>query len=170
MEALFKRYFGRTLNIMFVKERGLSATAAIKRFAAIMLLAAFFLPLSQCSAPKQNVETKVFEQEVRVTYAYTAHEWPSVEALATYAAFLWPLMFGIASLVWPNLNQKWTVGGLELLLCLGSGFMLYALTFFDSLRYGGYIAWGAIGMYFITTSVALIARIRKTRCKKARSS
>ena len=145
---------------MFVEGRRLTTTIAIKRLAAIFLLVAFFLPLSQCTVAERP-ETKTTELEVIVTYAYSAHKWPSVNALATYAAFLWPLTLSIASLVWPRLNQKWTIGIIELLLCAGSAFILFGLTYFGALRYGAYVAGGSIGLYFITTSVELAARVRK---------
>ena len=151
---------------MFVEERRLSTTAIIKRIAAIFLLVAFFLPLSQCTITMPNAETKAIEKKTHVIYAYTAYEWPSVQSLATYAAFIWPLTFGIASLVWPSLNQKWMIGVLEMLLCVGSGFTLFGLSFLGSLQYGGYIAWGAIGIYFITTSVEFATRIRKKWSKQ----
>ena len=146
---------------MFVEGRRLTTTIAIKRLAAIFLLVAFFLPLSQCTVEERNPETKATELKVIVNYAYSGNGWPSADTLPTYAAFLWPLALSLASLVWPSLNQKWTIGVLELLLCAGSGFMLFALTYFGTLRYGVYVAGGSIGLYFVTTSVELVARVQK---------
>jgi len=153
---------------MLAEERKLSATLVIKRVAAILLLLAFFLPLSQCTDSKTNPETKAIEKEVTVTYAYSGFEWSeSIGDLAyeaaVCAAFLWPLVLSIASLIRSSLNQKLTIGILELLLCIGSWYMLNVITSFGELRYGAYLAYGSIGLYFITTLVQLVVRIREVK-------
>lgn len=124
-------------------------------------MVAFFLPLSQCTAKQTNPVTKAIEQKVTDLYVYSGNDKVSVETLTAYAAFLWPVMLTVASLVWPRLNQSLAVGIFELLLCAGSGFELYAITYLGTLRYGAYIAGGAIGLYFIASSVDLFARMRK---------
>ena len=135
----------------------LSTTILLKRVAAIILMAAFFLPLSQCSGT--DSETGV--TKVYVTYAYSA-DWPSVNPLTAAAAFTWPLALSIATLVWPRLNQKWPIGIIELVLCAGSALVLVVLiAFCDKVLYGTYVAGGSIGLYFTTTLVALGSRVRK---------
>jgi hypothetical protein len=149
-------------DVMCVEGRRLSTAIVIKRLAAIVLVVAFFLPLSQCTVEEQNPETRATELKVIVNYAYAHDNWRSLDALATYAAFLWPLTLVIAGLVWPNLNQKLTIGVLELVFCAGSGFVLFALTFIGTLRYGAYLAGVSIGLYFVTTLVELVARARRS--------
>jgi hypothetical protein len=95
------------------------------------------------------------ESEPAVTYAYNSQTWPSASAFATYTAFLWPLTFALLIFVWPHLNGKWIIHVFEMLLCLGSGFMLIVLMSFRSPRYGAYIAGAALVIYFITALVEL---------------
>jgi len=146
---------------MFVEERWLRTTVVIKRVAALFLLVAFFLPLSQCTVEVPTSETRAIERQVIVTYAYSRDKWPSVDALAIYVTFLWPLLFAVASLISPSVSGKLAIGIVEILLCVGSGFMLFTLTYIGMLKYGAYVAMGSIGVYFIATSVQLVARMRK---------
>jgi hypothetical protein len=138
----------------------MSKIVACKRMAAILLLLAFFLPLSQCTVEQQTPDGKAVEPTTVVTSAYSSHEWPSADALATYGSFLWPLMLAVASLIWPALSKRAAIGVLELLLCAGSAYVLLTLIYFGDIRYGAYVAAGAIGTYFIATSVELAARLR----------
>ena len=134
---------------------------AAKRLAAIALLAALFLPLSRCTLEEHDPQTKATKQTVSVTYAYSGHSWPSVDALADYAAFLWPLLLAVARMIRPGLNQRWSVQLLELALCLGSAFILFRLTIGGEWLYGAYIAAAAIAAYFTTVLAELAARLRR---------
>ena len=155
-----------------MKELKLNIISAIKWIATFLLSMAFFLPLSQCSHKeatpdkKPNVEAKADVQKMDITYTYSAYKWPEVGAAVTFLAFFWPLIIGVIKLVWPNLDKKLTVDMVEILFCAGSGYMVYCLTIFDSLLYGGYIAWGAIGIYFISASAALLIHFRDHKAAK----
>lgn len=150
------------------KERRLDAIAIVKKIAAVFLLAALFLPLSQCTVTKPIPGTHEVKQETITTYAYPSKEWLSVDAIAVYVAFLWPAIFVMTSFMWPALNKKAIVGVLELLLCFGSGYVLLLFTFGKSLLYGGYIAWVAIGTYCITTCIQVVIQARAAWRKRAR--
>ncbi len=144
-------------------------TIKIKRWAAIFMLLAFFLPLVQltrCTTFRLPDGTTVDEEHIVDIYAYS-DKWGLIERALLYTAFLWPLIFSVTSLIWPGLNQKSFINVLELLLCVGSGFILGLFMYFylhdpkAHTRYGLYVAWGSIGLYFVTTSVELVARVRK---------
>jgi len=143
------------------------AIAAIKRLAAISLLVALFLPLSRCALETEDPQTKAVERTVSVTYAYTAYRAPIADALATYAAFLWPLLLATARLMWPVLNRKWSVEILEVVFCLGSAYELMRLTFFGEWLYGAYVAAVSIGVYLIGALVELAARAREKWLRRA---
>lgn len=144
-----------------VEDRGLRTIVRIKRVAAVFLLIAFFLPLSQCTAETANPDTKTLERRATVTYAYAAHEWPSVDAVATYGAFIWPLVFAVTGLVRPRPGYKLTTPLLEILFSAGSGYILLTLIIFRAPLYGWYIASASIGAYFIATLAGLFGHARR---------
>ena len=139
---------------------GVATIALVKRTAAAFLLIALFLPLSQCTVQTPNPETKTIEVTTTVTYAYSANEWPSLDALETYGAFLWPFLFSVTAWFWPRLNHKPTIPLLEALLCCGSGLMLAFFLVFGTPLYGWYIAAAAVATYFLSALAELVAYAR----------
>jgi hypothetical protein len=153
----------------------------IKRVAALILFAAFFLPLSQCTV-KESITTDESagiassssavvastvlpspKEERKVQYAYSAYTFSEAGAFATYIAFLWPSLLELAALFFPGLKRSWRIAMFEMVFCLGSAYMVFTLTMFGVLMYGGYLAWGAICSYFLTTFVELYMRIRQAQ-------
>lgn len=138
----------------------MSVVVAIKRIAALCLLISFFLPLSQCTWQGARDEAP----QVVVIYAYSAYSWPSLGRASVYAAFFWPAALSIAVLVWPALRRRGrTVAALELLFTLGSAWMVFVLAPLGSLRYGGYLAWGAVAVYFCAALADLLVRFLQRR-------
>lgn len=146
---------------MFTEERLVPVAIAIKRLAAILLVLAFFLPLSQCSIKMQDPETGAIKESVTVTYAYEAAANSTTHAIAIYAAFFWPLALVVATMVWPGLHQKMSIGVLELLFCSGSLIVQVGLSMFGTPLYGGNIAFGSIALYFVATLAGLVLQARK---------
>jgi hypothetical protein len=142
-------------------ERVAHWAVVVKRLAAVVLLIALFLPLSQCSKHEWDPQTKASKITVTVKYAYAVSE-PVVDAAAAYGAFLWPALFACAFLLWPSLNHMWTVAMLEVVLCLASAYELVHLVYYhDLLLYGTYVTAGAIGAYLIAVLLQIAFRIRK---------
>ena len=143
----------------------------VKRVAGIVLLAALFLPLSQCTLEQEHPQTKAAERTVTVTYAYTAFEHSIVDGFAAYGAFLWPLLLAAACRIWPGLSRRLSVLVLELLLCLASAYELFGLLVMKEVLYGGYLAAGAIGAYLIAVlaQLAVLAWSRWQRALPARA-
>lgn len=135
---------------------------AIKRIAAITLLVAFFLPLSQCSVREIKTPDTASVPTVAVTYAYATYEDPLPTAVLSYAGFLWPLAFAIAGLLRSQVLRRRGVAPIEMLLCVGSGYVLYALATWGETRYGAYIAATAIGLYFVSASADVAIRVRES--------
>lgn len=133
----------------------------IKRISAAMLLIAFFLPLSKCTLhpPPEEVNQK---PSVEDTYAYTAYEWPSLNAALAVLAFVWPLFFVFSSAVKPGLNQLLFINIIELFLCLGSGTMITIITYLGELMSGAYMAAISLVLYAVA-SVITIVKITKAK-------
>ncbi len=118
----------------------------IKRIAAITLLCAFFLPLSQCTvSTSPGVETQQVSTEV--TYVYSAYKWPSLGSFMALIAFFWPL----GSFLKSGGSASVMINSVELLLCAGTGFMLFALINIGSLLVGAYVAIASVTTYALAT-------------------
>lgn len=121
----------------------------VKRIAALLLFASFYLPLYSCTyhpkerphasthtavAPSQAQSAQAptvhpvaqppqhnFKIPTRVDYtAYESIRWPSIEGATTIAAFAWALLFQLAFIVLPDLGRQRATAILELLLCCAS--------------------------------------------------
>lgn len=133
---------------------------AVKRIAAIVLLLAFFLPLSQCSVMEKQSPGKASVPSVEVTYAYATYDEEFPTPVLAYVGFLWPLGFSIAGLLRPPLMRRRGAALSEMVLCVGSGYVLYVLASWGETRYGAYVAATAIGLYFVSASADVAIRVR----------
>ncbi|HST29663.1 MAG TPA: hypothetical protein VLK27_02345 [Chthoniobacterales bacterium] len=156
----------------------------IRLGAAIVLICAIFLPLSQCS---QNISGGGPKTDVRTpqAFAHSRHLFPQSNAEYEYQygihfvhvgftdpkdnytaagltliAFLWPLGFAIWSRRSKFPRFWWIFYSIELLLCAGTIYWIWALTMGGRLLYGFWVAEGAITICTITTVIVIIARLR----------
>jgi hypothetical protein len=149
----------------------LNLLTVLKRLAAISLMLAFFLPLSQCSTKETNFSEKTISQLVQtakstssdgIVYAYRADKDGALFTLLNGFAFIWPLLFSLLAFVRPAVEQNLSVRLSELVLCVGSALILLRLTMLGELLSGGYLAWCALAIYVTITLVSFIARVRLT--------
>lgn len=157
--AILRYYFGGDALKIIVK---------LKRLTAVLMLIAFFLPMSHCAVEPTTTDSNVIEQKVAVTYAYSANEWPSLEAVATYGAFIWPLALIATGLLWRRAENKWVIPLLEILLSAGSAYILLMLTIFREPLYGWYIASISLGVYFIATLTELLDYAQKKWARRTK--
>jgi hypothetical protein len=136
-----------------------AAGLRIRRAAALGLFVSFFLPISQCTF--QPDESGIEEDQVLVLYPYAAYPWPSLERVATYAAFLWPIGLTVARKALPAALEKIALPALELLLCLGSAWMLFALTALGEVKYGAYLAVASLAAYSSATLAGVVHAFRR---------
>lgn len=152
----------------------MNALKFLKSLAAVGLLIAFFLPLSQCTTPEKNISEKLPTQSARaaqatkvaqsdgIIYAARADKDDTLLTLTNGFAFFWPALFTLLVFLRPEVEQSLLVRLSEILLCLGSAFILLRLTSLGTLLAGGYLGWSALGIYFAIALFNLIARIRRT--------
>jgi hypothetical protein len=62
----------------------------------------------------------------------------------------------------PQVLRRRGVAPIEMLLCVGSGYVLYSLATWGVTRYGAYVAATAIGLYFVSASADVAIRIRES--------
>jgi hypothetical protein len=127
--------------------------------AAIVLLCAIFLPLSECSqgpnhsqTAQKSVAERLYPQsnaDVSYQYGYRSIAF-DLAGLFTMIAFAWPLTFAL--FVRRNLGprMKWTFRASEVILCAGSIYWLNVLSFHSfgaTWLYGAYIDVIAVAVF-----------------------
>jgi hypothetical protein len=90
----------------------------IKRVAALVLVASFFLPLSQCSLPATDAETgtKTFPGMVVDISGFSAYEWPSLGSSIAAVLFGWAALIQLLALQRPGFESHRGVFALEVTL------------------------------------------------------
>lgn len=118
-----------------------------KRLAAIALLICLFLPLSQCTT-----QTAYGDKQVHLKYAYNVYTWPSTDAVLALFIFLWPALLTAIVMFRPKLGNNIYLGFTELVLSVGSAYVLIIMLLFSTqILYGGYLALTAFTAYFLST-------------------
>ena len=108
----------------------------IKRALALVVLACFFLPLSQCTAKMAATPNAQAQTKTEVFIPVEAIRLQSVEEVPFVAVFVWPLGFwALRRLV---KARRLAVVGLELACGLASlTYLVLVFQFWGELRYGG---------------------------------
>jgi hypothetical protein len=167
----------------------MSILQKIRLGAAIVLLCAIFLPLSQCSSRGGDTETPQayaqarhlfpqddddFKYQYATNYLFTGFMRPREDGLLgalTLTVFLWPLAFAIWSRKSKLPRFWWIFYSGELLLCAGTAYWVHALTQGGRWLYGAYVGEVAIAIYACTTLIFVFDRIRnRFRFRSERSA
>ena len=151
----------------------------IRLVAAIVLVCAIFLPLSQCSRqgnsaswtpealahsrhlfPRSDKDFDYYYGIGSLQAAFMSPKDYGMNGALTLIAFLWPLGFAIWSRKSKLTRFWWIFYAGELLLCAGTAYWVYTLTFGGRRLYGFYVAEAAIAIYASTTLVFASNRLR----------
>ncbi len=149
----------------------------LKRLSAICLFAAFFLPLTQCTQTSKREPTQQTTAQNQVAprldapkfdapkldtqvFAMTADRDSITLSVANILTFIWPLCLVILIWLRPQLDERFSLRHVEILLCLLSVISLLRLTAFGELLPGGFLAWGALLTYSLITVLRLVSRTR----------
>ena len=128
------------------------------------MIAALFVPLSECSrggetpatpTPPRTLVHKVFPRsDAQTDYDYGATRLGlSINGLVTLLAFGWPLALALLNWRIAGKRRAWILYLLELLLCAGTIYWLYAATL------GGTRLWGAYLVFSLTIAYAIAASL-----------
>jgi len=134
----------------------------IKLTLGILMLAALLTPLSQCSharkpgvppPPARTGWQKIFPRsDEYANYDYGATRiTPSLGGVLTFVAFAWPLSLALLNRRVRGKRRAWLFYILELLLCAGSIWWIYAIS------EGGTRLWGAYFIFVLASLYALAA-------------
>ena len=127
----------------------MSPVITIKRVFALILLLAFFMPLSQCTTYDPNNEEAA--PIINIDYGYSNKQILSLDMAISIAAFSWPMFLQLLIAIRKALNISIWYKSLELVCCLGTAYMLFIINIFGKPLYGSYIAVIALGFYGLLT-------------------
>jgi hypothetical protein len=158
------------------------------------LVCALCLPLSQCSQggnsspppSRQTLLSQLLPQsnnKVTVRYpvaiilacfgiafsksaAYPgAPTYPWYKGLCLLVALTWPLISVLAASRLTGRRFSWLYDLLELLLCVGTGYMVFAITMWDDWLYGAYVIVVSLGL-FACSVLAVLAYSTWRGCRR----
>jgi hypothetical protein len=144
----------------------------IRLIAAVVLIVAIFLPLSECSRrddknfvpPQKTLSQHVFPQDNNdfVYWYVIGIVRPSTWQAAIFAliALLWPLAAFLSDKKLAQKRFGWLIYVLELALCWGTIYWLSLFTALGRWLYGAYVVAVAAGIFACGTLILLILSIR----------
>jgi hypothetical protein len=136
----------------------------LKLTLGVLMIVALFVPLSQCAhggksnalpPPAKTGLQKIFPRSDEQTdYNYGATRLaPSLNGALTLVAFGWPLVLALLGQRARGKRRAWLLYVLELLLCAGTIWWVYAVT------EGGTRLWGAYFVFALTSAYAIAALV-----------
>lgn len=143
----------------------------LRIIATALVLFSLVLPLSRCERKaivlKGESITMMKNEPVSFSYRYAKdwfvlREW---QGWLTLSTFSWPLMMLLIR--WRSRIREFQATlWVEILLCLGSGYVIWALSSFGERLVGAYVALTGIGLYLIAgvrDSIRSVLRYLQTR-------
>ena len=129
---------------------------SIRGIAVVLIAVSLFLPLSRCERKPivlngEDHSSAEFAAPVHYSYTY-AKDWFQLSDWTGWVAmlsFAWPLILLI--LVWqsPKEREHRALPWVEILLCMGSFFVIWNLSSFGERRYGAYLALAGLVIYLL---------------------
>jgi hypothetical protein len=156
----------------------MSILRKIRIGAAIILLCAIFLPLSECSRhereqspqPSKSLSQQLFPQDnddFAYQYAIGVMRFSTWQAGGfALLALLWPLGFLFLNKKLQPRRFAWSVYLFELLLCVGSIYWLHLFTALGRWLYGAYVGLVAVVVFGCTSLVLLLSCIRNSFARR----
>ncbi len=132
----------------------------IRRTLAVVMLATFFLPLTQCT-PKKEPGASGPPAKVQVMVLADSMKWHEPQEWAPLALVVWPLP-SLALLAFVRRRGvRIATHAIELLACGVAGWFAYSIiALWGEIRYGGVLLLGSQLLYFGFTAYCLLWQIR----------
>jgi hypothetical protein len=138
----------------------------LKLTLGILMIAALFVPLSQCSHGGKSTDApptaktglqKIFPRsDARTEYDYGATRLDlSLNGALTLVAFSWPLVLALLGRRAHGKRRAWFLSTLELLLCAGTIWWIYAVTEGATRLWGTYFVFALISAYGVAALIDL---------------
>ncbi len=136
------------------------------------MIAALFVPLSECShggkgpvtpPPPKSFVQKIFPRsDAQTEYEYGITRLrPSLNGALTLVAFGWPLALALLNRRVEGKRRAWIFHLLEILLCAGTIFWIYAVTEGGTRLWGAYLVFALTILYTIAALIDFVAGCRR---------
>jgi hypothetical protein len=143
----------------------------IKLTLGVLMIAALFVPLSQCSRggksnalpppAKTGLQTIFPRSDEQTDYDYGVKRLvPSLNGVLTLVAFCWPVVLALLGRRTHGKRRVWLLNALELLLCAGTIWFIHAVTEAGTRLWGAYFVFALASAYALTTLVDLFGNMR----------
>ncbi len=129
----------------------------IKKIIPFVLLISIFLPMSQCTR-HPHFFNKLKTPQITVNYVTSGSNYG--EIALNILSLAWPFLLLLFFLRVKNLDKKIFIKIIELVLCSITGFLMFLITLFDQILYGGVIVIVSILIYFFITLYELYCIIK----------
>jgi hypothetical protein len=152
----------------------------LKLVLGILMIAALFVPLSQCShdrkentapsPPKTGVQKVFPRNDARTDYDYGAKHFDKrvLHGDLTLVAFGWPLGFALLGWRWRSKRFGWLLCGAEILLGAGTIWFIYTMSaFFGDRLWGAWFVMLLTSAYAAAAAVDLFGSLRGSRSARA---
>ena len=135
------------------------------------MLVALFVPLSECShrgkandlppPPKTGLQKIFPRSDAQTEYSYGATRIaPSLHGAVAVVAFGWPLVLAMLERRAAGKRRPWLLYLMELVLCAGTIWWIYAVSEGGRRLWGAYFVFGLMGLYAIAAVVDLSTKAR----------
>lgn len=143
----------------------------LKLTLGILMIAALFVPLSECSrggktsstpTPPRTLLQKVFpKSDAQTEYDYgAARLGPSINGIATLVAFGWPLALALLNWRMAGKRRAWILYVFEFLLCAGTLYWLHLATSIGTRLWGAYLVFALTVAYAIAALFGIWTGLR----------
>ena len=150
----------------------------VKLTLGVLMIVALFVPLSQCShggkenalppPPKTGLQKIFPRSDEQTDYDYGATRLaPSLNGVVTLVAFTWPLVLALLGRRARGKHRAWLLSGLEILLCAGTIWFIYALTEGSTRLWGAWFVFALTSAYGIAAVVDLGGSLRRSQASSS---
>lgn len=134
----------------------------LKRLLALVIMACFFMPLSQCTGKEDPSHPHGAQPHDFVPFAEV--EFRDFSGIAITGIFVWPLAAFAARRRFRGPLPETILNAAEGVLCVGSLYWLIeVISLWGEIRYGGILLVGAFASYLVGTCVVLFRLLRHSR-------
>lgn len=132
----------------------------LRIIAMALILCSLALPLSRCEryrVESENINTVTKNEAVEIEYTY-AKDWfvlTEWQGWLAILSFSWPLIVILGRWRSNKIRESQVTLWTEIFLCLGSGYVIWAVSSFGERLFGAYVVLSGMALY-------LIAAVRDT--------
>ena len=140
----------------------------LRIIATALVLCSLVLPLSRCEHQPFLLTDgggTIVEEGKPVTYEYKyAKDWFTLKEWLGWLvllSFSWPLIILLSRWRSMRIRKSKILPWLEILLCLGSGYVIWTISSFGERLVGAYVAMTGVGLYLLAVANGMFQKITR---------